>query len=148
MPGPKTRPLFRKDSRSPEARLTAGGAREVSWETGLKRGAYHRGWTNKQPMSKRQGWEGARGKDVFLGRREGPTEPERSQSQDLDGKAPEGASKARPEPRNGARLCQRRRPELERAASVQGLTPRSGSFDLQTTVAFLQGCCVPHSSTA
>lgn len=34
-----------------------------------------------------------------------------SQSQDLDRKAPEEASKARPEPRNGARPCLRRRPE-------------------------------------
>lgn len=76
MPGPKTRPLFRKDSRSPEARLTAGGAREVSWETGLKRGAYHRGWTNKQPMSKRQGWEGAEGRMCFWGGERAP----RSQS--------------------------------------------------------------------
>lgn len=77
------------------------------------------GWTNKRPMSKRQelspqGLGGGKGKDVFLGRRGGPPW---SQSQDLDRKAPEGASKARPVlgARNGARPCLRRCPELAQA---------------------------------
>lgn len=40
------------------------------------------------------------------------------------GRHQEGASRARPQPRNGARPCLRRRPEREHTASVWGLTLR------------------------
>lgn len=66
------------------------------------------------------GWERGRETDRVSG---GGERARQSQLQDLGRKAPEGTSETRPEPRNGARLCLRRRPECQHMGSMWGLTP-------------------------
>lgn len=131
-------PLFRKDSRSPEAGISWGRGR-CPGNPGMKREGQvceiAGGWASSDcaggrryaPGKLRQG----RGRDCVSEGGEAsppspaPCSPCRARAQVPAKRRQKGASQARPEPRNRARPRLRRRPACEHTVSAWGLTPRS-----------------------